>query len=574
MKRQHRQLLSLWIGLLCLADRASALGLGDVKIYSHLGEPLVAEVQVLDQSNSQGEVRATIGKDSDYQALGIEYSALHAQLSFEPVSRNGQNYLRIRSDLPVHEPYVDFVLSLRDAQGQLLREVTILLDPKPQAVQPAPSSSQSPRLGNARAQASLPSAATAPAQANSHYRVQVGDSLWKIAGEVKPAELTQEQTMQAILAYNPGAFISGDPARLMLGSRLTIPSAQQIAALQHDAPLAKPTQLVATETKPTPAAVVARASADQSTPNAMPLREATYSQQQSELEQFLQQKAQLAADMRRLSETLASLNHRLAQATQTMAELKGSLPAPAEVIYPLALSALPAEARQLLAPDSVENLHPLSAPAAQADIAMPFMMVPPANAATTGANPEHQAWWNMLLAWGAAGGLGFWLVRRNRAKKINKGDGPVPLAWPMAKNWRELRARDPELLNAHSHEIANFNLPVSTEPEAVGDLTQELDSQLNKQAVISQLIAFGRYAEAEGLIMTALKINPDINSLQLLLLNIYLQTQRLEQFRKLEYKLAIKNLNSEELTQLAAIKANYVARYEQGEAQFNFRRVS
>lgn len=574
MKRQHRQLLSLWIGLLCLADRASALGLGDVKIYSHLGEPLVAEVQVLDQSNSQGEVRATIGKDSDYQALGIEYSALHAQLSFEPVSRNGQNYLRIRSDLPVHEPYVDFVLSLRDAQGQLIREVTILLDPKPQAVQPVPNSSQSPRLGNATAQASLPSAATAPAQTNSHYRVQVGDSLWKIAGEVKPAELTQEQTMQAILTYNPGAFISGDPARLMLGSRLTIPSAQQIAALQHDAPLAKPTQLVTTETKPTPAAVVARASADQSTPSAIQPRDSESSQQRTELEQFLQQKAQLAADMRRLSETLASLNHRLAQATQTMAELKGSLPAPAEVIYPLALSALPAEARQLLTPDPVENLHPLSAPAAQADIAMPFMMVPPANAATTGANPEHQAWWNMLLAWVAAGGLGYWLVRRNRAKKITKGDGPVPLAWPMAKNWRELRARDPESLNAHSHEIANFNLPVSTEPEAVGDLTQELDNQLNKQAVISQLIAFGRYAEAEGLILTALKINPDTNSLQLLLLNIYLQTQRLEQFRKLEYKLAIKNLNSEELTQLAAIKANYVARYEQGEAQFNFRRVS
>src|SRR5690606_27718028 len=66
--------------------------------------------------------------------------------------------------------------------------------------------------------------------ADGSYRVQPGDSLWKLAARWRPAGVGVEQMMGAIHASNPQAFIAGDPARMKALVTLQLPTSGQIAA--------------------------------------------------------------------------------------------------------------------------------------------------------------------------------------------------------------------------------------------------------------------------------------------------------------------------------------------------------
>ncbi len=562
MIRSRRHLLALWIGLLCLGDRASALGLGDVQVNSHLGEPLDAQVQLLDQTDD--DLRIAIGQQGDYQALGIEYSSLHEQLNFEPEAINGEHYLRIRSDAPVHEPYLDFVLRLRNKQGQLIREVTILLDPRPQpggnVAQPAQIiSGQAPGEHSYRLSSQATAApaltrgkAKAPPVAAGWYSVKAGDSLWKIAAAARPSSFTQEETMSAILALNPGAFIANDPARLMMVAHLQLPSAQRLAELRN---AAASVQLAA-------APVLNNIEAATPTPMVdgrymVTVDAVNLAATKRQLVEFQTQKAELKDELQRLSLALANLNKRLAQANSI-----GDLYSAMEPTAAGSAQALPAQ-------DNSANLLSVLVADAKADPAMPFVLMSSAQAAQSDSG-GGKSWWNMIIAWAALIGFGVWVGLRVRAKKLQLQEH---LAWPVAKNWKELQARDFSALTEHSHEPANFNLPLSDEPEAISDIAISMDRHTNVKTLAAQLTAFGRYQEAEQLIMSSMRIDPDVTAFQLLLLNIYLQTNRLEPFRKLEAKLVMQKLSSEEIMQLRAIKVNYSARYSVNDPQVKYRRV-
>ena len=79
------------------ASPASAVVLGDVRVQSALGQPLVAEVELLDA-------------DQDSLKAGLASPTVHRQHSFQPPSqlgnvnvrvvkkRNGQRVLRVTSD--------------------------------------------------------------------------------------------------------------------------------------------------------------------------------------------------------------------------------------------------------------------------------------------------------------------------------------------------------------------------------------------------------------------------------------------------------------------------------------------
>ncbi|SDS15920.1 pilus assembly protein FimV [Halopseudomonas xinjiangensis] len=225
---------------------ASALGLGELKLDSALNQPLDATIVVQGGENlDPTDIRVSLADPAAFRNAGLDRPHFLTELRFTPTVQNNQLVVRVQSPAPVREPYLNFLVELRRPNGRLLREYTLLLDPplyqpsspaqpRPFAApatspvrdsRPASAASTQPRASSAAA--SLPQ--LSPAADAGQYRTAAGDSLWSIASRARPSEAVSiAETMRAIRALNPDAFIDGDPSRLRVGEVLTLPTAEQL----------------------------------------------------------------------------------------------------------------------------------------------------------------------------------------------------------------------------------------------------------------------------------------------------------------------------------------------------------
>ena len=67
------------------------------------------------------------------------------------------------------------------------------------------------------------------AEASSQV-VRTGDTLWSLAAELCPPELTVWQSMDAFFTANPSAFLNGDPSKIVIGSDFVNPTIDLIAS--------------------------------------------------------------------------------------------------------------------------------------------------------------------------------------------------------------------------------------------------------------------------------------------------------------------------------------------------------
>ena len=67
------------------------------------------------------------------------------------------------------------------------------------------------------------------AEASSQV-VRTGDTLWSLAAKLCPPELTVWQAMDAFFTANPGAFLNGDPSKIVIGSDIVNPTNDLIAS--------------------------------------------------------------------------------------------------------------------------------------------------------------------------------------------------------------------------------------------------------------------------------------------------------------------------------------------------------
>lgn len=229
------------ISLLLLAPcTASAAGMGRLNVLSSLGQPLLAEIDLV--SVHRDEV-ATLGvrlaPSAAYREANMQYTAAEAGLRVAIDKRaDGRLYIRVNSQRPINEPFVNLLVELSWATGRLTREYTALLDPPgytpaetvtvvpaaPAVATPAPPS-QPPAV------AVTPSPAPRKAPAASEYTVKRGDTLSKIARSVKPEGISVEQMLVALYRANPDAFIGNNMNRLRAGATLSIPEGDQLAAV-------------------------------------------------------------------------------------------------------------------------------------------------------------------------------------------------------------------------------------------------------------------------------------------------------------------------------------------------------
>jgi pilus assembly protein FimV len=212
---------------------AHALGLGELTLKSTLNQPLVAEIELLDVKDlTAAELVPSLASPEDFAKAGVDRQAFLNDLTFTPVlNANGKSILRVTSSKPLSEPMVKFLVQVMWPNGRLLRDYSVLLDPSKfssqtaeAAAQPAPTSTvAAPVTG-----------ATKPSQ----YTTTPRDTLWEIAAKARNGGSIQ-QTMLAIQALNPDAFIDGNINRLKTGQVLRMPDQAQSTNLPQPKAIAE-----------------------------------------------------------------------------------------------------------------------------------------------------------------------------------------------------------------------------------------------------------------------------------------------------------------------------------------------
>jgi len=234
----------LLAGALTLPVSVFALGLGKLTVQSGLGQPLSATIELTSaQKDELDTLRARIADPAVYRDNNVQYpSAMARARIVVEQTANGAPYLRVTTSQAVNDAFLDLLVELNWATGRVVRDYTFLLDPpsstETQAVEPAaPIRAQAAAAAaaapaNARGTRRTPVAAAEGAPASgSSYTVKRGDTLSKIAQQTKPENVSLEQMLVALFRSNENAFDDHNMNRLRTGQIVTVPQADQIAAV-------------------------------------------------------------------------------------------------------------------------------------------------------------------------------------------------------------------------------------------------------------------------------------------------------------------------------------------------------
>ena len=240
-----------------LATSAYAAGLGKLTVLSSLGQPLNAEIELTAVSADEaGGLVARLAPNEAFRLANIEFNPALQSLRFAVEQRSGRQIIKITSSQPLNEPFVDMLLELSWNSGRLVREYTFLLDPAelraPQSAQVAPvdvlsqgsrtrvapaARQAAPRPAPAPAESAPARSESAPARSESaaaahesasQYKVRPGDTLGKIAGKVKPVDVSLDMMLVALYRANPDAFAGNNMNRLKSGQILAVPDSEAL----------------------------------------------------------------------------------------------------------------------------------------------------------------------------------------------------------------------------------------------------------------------------------------------------------------------------------------------------------
>jgi pilus assembly protein FimV len=239
-----------------LSSVANAAGLGKLTVLSALGQPLRAEIELTAVSSEEASgLVAKLATPDAYRAANVEFNPALLSLRFAVEQRGGRQFVRISSPQPLNEPFIDLLLELSWNNGRLVREYTFLLDPaelratqSAQVAPGAPASNARPGRGtgmanvdnavpaarpqrSARAEETAGAPAARAAAAASRYRVKAGDTLGRIAGKLKPVDVSLDMMLVALYRANPDAFIGNNMNRLKSGQILSVPGEDSLRGL-------------------------------------------------------------------------------------------------------------------------------------------------------------------------------------------------------------------------------------------------------------------------------------------------------------------------------------------------------
>ncbi|MFK8011760.1 MAG: FimV/HubP family polar landmark protein [Marinicellaceae bacterium] len=222
------------------SSQAYALGLGDLQVNSALDEELNGLIPILiDAEEDITNIQVSLASSSDYQRVGLDKDYVPTNIQVGIVENNNVKRIEVTSRGPVSEPIVSLLISVDWANGNLLREYTILLDPplfntaqtQQNFSDPVQTNSYTPPKTIESESQIIPDVDSNQSVNNGNNQVVVesGDTLWKIAGQVNQGYGSQQQMMVALFNNNPSAFTNNDMNRLNKGAILNVPEADVVS---------------------------------------------------------------------------------------------------------------------------------------------------------------------------------------------------------------------------------------------------------------------------------------------------------------------------------------------------------
>lgn len=243
---------------------AHALALGEIEVHSRLNQVLAADIPLsVTTPGEADDLVVELASNDEFDKAGMERSEFLSTLRFVVDGTT----IKVSSKKIAREPFISFLLNVRWANGRLLREYTVLLDPPPAGEsagisrpqlassqpsgEPAPAATSSaaakpaakaaaPAAAPASAEQAAPEAPAAsaapasPASASGgmYGPVSPKETLWSIAYKLRPdPSLTMDQMQVAFFNANPKAFDNGKLTGLMKGSMLRVPTIDEIRAV-------------------------------------------------------------------------------------------------------------------------------------------------------------------------------------------------------------------------------------------------------------------------------------------------------------------------------------------------------
>ncbi len=235
-----------------LSPTVFGLGLGTLTTKSALNEPFNARIEILGATAQDFDaLQVKLADTAQFERAHVSRDAVLLGLKFEAVSSDtGPDFVRITTKDPVREPFLNFLLELNWANGRMIREYTVLLDPPlydsnrhaltaPPMAAPPPPMSRAPVAAANTQNAGLPAAASPESTKipdGDLGPVRANETAWSLANAHRPDSVSVQQMMLALLRTNPRAFGNNNVNVLKRGAVLHMPSSADLASLsQHDA---------------------------------------------------------------------------------------------------------------------------------------------------------------------------------------------------------------------------------------------------------------------------------------------------------------------------------------------------
>lgn len=556
------------------APQSWGLGLGEIELDSALNQEFKATIELFDASGLEpGEILVALGSSEDFERIGVERFFFLTGLDFQVgTAANGEPQIVVTSSRPITEPYLNFLVEVLWPNGRLLKEYTVLLDPPTfsEAAAPAVSApAQNRTAGNTgRVQRVEPAGGTrvqmTPREQTQPSPLDQGfdgdeygmtdrsDTLWSIASRARPSNsVNVQQTMLAIAEMNPDAFINGNINLLKAGYVLKLPNEAQASArtaaealgevARHDEEWraytrGEPLGEMIADRSPAPT----RSTADQTSEMQSPI-DASAGTTAAEAAQASEGELRIVAEDGDSTTGVGGDAGSLAAALEETDKLGRQVE---ELTYALdhekqiASDQIAVRDRQIEVKDQqiAELQAQLAAAqnAAQQAAANPGAAPQAEDPTSQNQNQSTQAeaapWWQSpMVMYGGAGVLVLLLVGGMIAQRKRRAAEEENDYFDAEAAFADEERTEPALGGFDEEEVADSeeDFDAVASEEVIGEDADEEIQGSQTSDVIGEAdiyIAYGRYAQAIGLLLGVLEDEPERNDVRLKLLEVYAES--------------------------------------------------
>ncbi|RYI93848.1 MAG: hypothetical protein EON47_20690, partial [Acetobacteraceae bacterium] len=139
MLRRSRNLLSILVLTGAVLGDAGAAELGDARVSSHVGQQLVADIELVMLDDPAAPVAVRLASLEVYRGAGITLPPVLSHLNLTVMRRDGRQFLHVTSLRPLDADHLHLYLELTDKGQRTVRLATLWLTPDPNpAPPPAP----------------------------------------------------------------------------------------------------------------------------------------------------------------------------------------------------------------------------------------------------------------------------------------------------------------------------------------------------------------------------------------------------------------------------------------------------